>query len=84
MRGQSCQRQVTRVHQGKLSVSPILSASQNSKAELITLEIGCLGRHVNDLFCALKHLAPLQQGCQLQDHLSRSVIASSYMIFKAH
>ena len=61
--------------------------SQNIRAELITLEIGCLGHHTNDLFCALKHLAPhCSKGdrYQLRDNLSRSVIASSYTIFKAH
>ena len=34
-------------------------ASQNIRAKLITLEIGCLCHHTNDLFCALKHLAPI-------------------------
>ena len=33
-------------------------ASRNIRAELITMEIGCLGHHMNDLFCALKHLPP--------------------------
>ena len=62
-------------------------SSQNIRAELITLEIGCLGHHTNDLFCALKHLAPhcsKSDRYQLRDNLSRSVIASSYTIFKAH
>ena len=65
-------------------------ASQNIRATLITVEIGCPGHHMNDLFCALKHLPLPPSHCsktvryELQDRLSRSVIASSYTIFRAY
>ena len=59
----------------------------NIKAELVTLEIGCLGHHTNDLFCALKHIAPSScrnKRYELRDLLSKSVITSSHTIFRAH
>ena len=59
----------------------------NFKAELVTLEIGCLGHHTNDLFCALKRIAPSScrnERNELRDLLSKSVITSSHTIFRAH
>ena len=62
-------------------------ANLNITAELVTLEIGCLGHHTNDLFCALKHITPSSgksERYELREFLSKSVIASSQTIFKAH
>ena len=62
-------------------------AGRTIRAELITVEIGCLGHHTNDMFCALKHLAPhcsKSDRCELRDRLSQSVIAPSYTIFRGH
>ena len=59
--------------------------SRNIRAELITVVIGCLGHHMNDLFRALKHLAPI--AAKVTDVNYRTIYHNHcifYTIFRAH